>query len=158
MNSEESAHVKTSGRQGRGHGDDERGVKPARDIDLPRRSVEILRDLGLGRPRRSRDVAVCSSNQRPSGRSGGGRGVVGHNVGAFLQRARSGRGCSARASDPTPNDIGHNLRVARVRTLTPKATSYTNVLSERRSGELGQRGPRPGRGRSLVMTRVFPIR
>src|SRR5580692_2380411 len=33
----------------------------------------------------------------PAG-SGGGRGVVGHNVGTFLQRARSGRGCSARAS------------------------------------------------------------
>ena len=39
--------MKTSGRQGRDHGDDERGVKPARDRDLPRRSVEILRDLGL---------------------------------------------------------------------------------------------------------------
>ena len=31
MNSEELARVKTSGRQGRGNGDDERGVKPARD-------------------------------------------------------------------------------------------------------------------------------
>jgi len=30
--------------------------------------------------------------------SAGGRGVVGHNVGTFLQRARSERGCSARAS------------------------------------------------------------
>ena len=30
--------------------------------------------------------------------SEGGQGVVGHNVGIFLQRARSGRGCSARAS------------------------------------------------------------
>ncbi len=49
MNSEESARVKTSGRQGRGNGDDERGVKPARDIDLPWRSVEILRDLGLSK-------------------------------------------------------------------------------------------------------------
>jgi hypothetical protein len=39
--------VKTSGRPGRGHGDDERGVKPARNRDLPQRSVEILRDLGL---------------------------------------------------------------------------------------------------------------
>jgi hypothetical protein len=38
--------VKTSGRQGRGYGD-ERGVEPARDRDPPRRSVEILRDLGL---------------------------------------------------------------------------------------------------------------
>ena len=48
MNTEE-ARVKTSGRQGRGHGDDERGVKPARDGNLPRRSVEILRDLGLSK-------------------------------------------------------------------------------------------------------------
>jgi hypothetical protein len=46
MNTEE-ARVKTSGR--RGHGDAERGVKPARDRDLPRRSVEILRDLGLSK-------------------------------------------------------------------------------------------------------------
>ncbi len=30
--------------------------------------------------------------------SGGGRGAAGRNVGTFLQRARSGRGCSARAS------------------------------------------------------------
>ena len=51
-----------------------------------------------GRPRRSRHVAACSSNQRPSVGSGGGRGVVGHNVGTFLLRARSGRGCLARAS------------------------------------------------------------
>ena len=48
MNTEE-ARVKTSGRQGTGHGDDERGVKPACDRDLPRRSVEILRDLGLSK-------------------------------------------------------------------------------------------------------------
>jgi len=48
MNTEE-ARVKTSGRQGGGHGDDERGVKPARDRDLPRRSVEILLDLGLSK-------------------------------------------------------------------------------------------------------------
>jgi hypothetical protein len=41
------ARVKTSGRQGRGHGDDEQGVKPARDRGLPQRSVEVLRDLGL---------------------------------------------------------------------------------------------------------------
>ena len=46
MNTEE-ARVKTSGRQGGGHGDDERGVKPACDRDL--RSVEILRDLGLSK-------------------------------------------------------------------------------------------------------------
>ena len=43
----EEARVKTSGRQGRGYGDDERGVRPACDGDQPRRSVEILRDLGL---------------------------------------------------------------------------------------------------------------
>jgi hypothetical protein len=48
MNTEE-APVKTSGRHGRGHGDDERGVKPHRDRDLPRCSVEILRDLGLSK-------------------------------------------------------------------------------------------------------------
>jgi hypothetical protein len=47
MNTEE-ARVKTSA-QGRGDGDDERGVKPARDGNLPRRSVEILRDLGLSK-------------------------------------------------------------------------------------------------------------
>jgi hypothetical protein len=44
MNTEESARVN---RQGWGHGDDEQGVKPACDRDLPRRSVDILRDLGL---------------------------------------------------------------------------------------------------------------
>jgi hypothetical protein len=46
MNTEE-ARVKTGIQQGGGHGDDERGVKPACDRDPPRRSVEILRDLGL---------------------------------------------------------------------------------------------------------------
>jgi len=45
MNTE--THVKTSGRQGGGYGDGERGLEPARDRDLPRCSVEILRDLGL---------------------------------------------------------------------------------------------------------------
>ena len=50
MNTEEEARVKTSGRQGGGHGRaDERGVKPACDRDPPRRSVEILRDLGLSK-------------------------------------------------------------------------------------------------------------
>jgi hypothetical protein len=50
MNTEEEARAKTSGRQGGGHGRaDERGVKPACDRDLPRRSVEILRDLGLSK-------------------------------------------------------------------------------------------------------------
>jgi hypothetical protein len=47
MNTEESARVETTGRQGRDYGDDEPGVEPACDRDLPRRSVEILRDLGL---------------------------------------------------------------------------------------------------------------
>ena len=37
------------------------------------------------------------TSARPVG-SGGGRGVGGRNVGTFLQRARSGRGCSTRAS------------------------------------------------------------
>ncbi len=46
MNTEE-ARVKTSGR--RGQGDAERGLKPAGDGDLPWRSVEILRDLGLSK-------------------------------------------------------------------------------------------------------------
>ena len=40
--------VKAGGRQGGGHGDDERGVKSARDIDL-QRSVEILGELGLSK-------------------------------------------------------------------------------------------------------------
>ncbi len=44
MKTEELARVKTSGRQGRDHGDYEQGVKPSRDGDLPRRSVETLRD------------------------------------------------------------------------------------------------------------------
>ena len=48
MNTEE-ARVKTSGRHGRDHGDDDREVKPACDRDLPRRSVETLRDLGLSK-------------------------------------------------------------------------------------------------------------
>jgi hypothetical protein len=47
MNTEVSARVKTSGRQGMDHGDDEREVTPACDRDSPKRSVEILRDLGL---------------------------------------------------------------------------------------------------------------
>ena len=48
MNMEEGG-----GRQGRGHGDDEQGVKAARDSDPPRRSVEILSDLGLSNARQS---------------------------------------------------------------------------------------------------------
>ncbi len=46
MNTKESTRVKTGVQQGR---DDERGVKPACDRDPPRRSVEILRDLGLSK-------------------------------------------------------------------------------------------------------------
>ena len=45
----EAARVKTSGRQDGSHGDEERGVAPARDRDLPRRSVDVLRDLGLSK-------------------------------------------------------------------------------------------------------------
>src|SRR5208337_2594892 len=37
------------------------------------------------------------TSARPVG-SGGGQGAVGHSVGTFLQRVRSGRACSARAS------------------------------------------------------------
>jgi hypothetical protein len=48
MNTEET-RMKVSGRQGGGHGDDERGVEPARERDLRWRSVEILRDLGLSK-------------------------------------------------------------------------------------------------------------
>jgi hypothetical protein len=48
MNTEE-ARVKISGRQGWGPGGDKRGVEAAPDRDLPRRSVEILRDLGLSK-------------------------------------------------------------------------------------------------------------
>jgi hypothetical protein len=48
MNTEE-ARVKISGRQGWDHRDDKPGVEPALDRDLPRRSVEILRDLGLSK-------------------------------------------------------------------------------------------------------------
>ena len=50
MNTEE-VRMKTSGRQGWGCGGDERRVKPARDRDLLRRSVDILRDLGLSKER-----------------------------------------------------------------------------------------------------------
>jgi hypothetical protein len=44
----EGARVKTSGWQDGGHGHEERGVVPARDRDLPRRS-DVLRDLGLSK-------------------------------------------------------------------------------------------------------------
>jgi hypothetical protein len=67
MNAEE-ARVKTSG--SRGHGDDERGVKPARDRDLPRRSVEILRDLGL-----SKEKIVVYHRRFPTPTSTTGRGL-----------------------------------------------------------------------------------
>jgi hypothetical protein len=45
----EVARVKTRGWQDGGHGDEERGVVPARDRDLPRPSVDVLRDLGLSK-------------------------------------------------------------------------------------------------------------
>ena len=49
MNKEEAC-VKISDCQGRGHGRAaERRVKPAGDRDLPWRSVETLRDLGLSK-------------------------------------------------------------------------------------------------------------
>jgi hypothetical protein len=49
MNTEEAC-VKISDCRGRGHGrPDERRVNPARDRDLPWRSVETLRDLGLSK-------------------------------------------------------------------------------------------------------------
>jgi hypothetical protein len=41
--------MKTSGRQGWGYGDDERSLRPVRDRDLLRRSVDILRDLGMSK-------------------------------------------------------------------------------------------------------------
>ena len=41
--------MKTSGRQDGSPRDEERGVAPARDRDLPRRSVDVLRDLGLSK-------------------------------------------------------------------------------------------------------------
>jgi hypothetical protein len=60
--------VKTSGRQGGDHGDDERGVGPARDRDLLRHSVEILRDLGLSK---ENIVAYHSRFPIPTPTSGG---------------------------------------------------------------------------------------
>jgi len=54
--------------QGSGRGD-ERGVKPARDRDLPRRSVEILRDLGLSQ---EKIVAYHRRFPIPTPTSGGG--------------------------------------------------------------------------------------
>ena len=43
------ARVTVSSREDRGHGHDERGVDRARNRCLLRRSIEILRDLGLSR-------------------------------------------------------------------------------------------------------------
>ena len=60
--------MKTSGRQGGDHGDDERGVGPARDRDLLRHSVEILRDLGLSK---EKIVAYHSRFPIPTPTSGG---------------------------------------------------------------------------------------
>ena len=68
MNTEE-ARVKTSGRHGMGHGGDERGVKPHRDRDLPRCSVEILRDLGL-----SKEKIVAYHRRFPTPTATTGRG------------------------------------------------------------------------------------
>jgi hypothetical protein len=45
----EAARVKTSDRQDWGHRDEEQRMAPTCDRDLPRRSVEILRDLGLSK-------------------------------------------------------------------------------------------------------------
>ena len=48
MNTEESARLKTCGQQrGRDGPGNERGLKLAGARHLPRRSIEILRDLGL---------------------------------------------------------------------------------------------------------------
>src|SRR5271166_753118 len=58
MNTEE-ARVKTGIRNG-----DERGVRPACDGDPPRRSVEILRDLGLSTECRARIRAGRFPGQR----------------------------------------------------------------------------------------------
>ena len=80
MNKEE-ARVKTSGRHGRGHGDDERGVKPARYRDLPRRSVEILRDLGL-----SKEKIFAYHRRFPTPTPTPGRGPP-----PRAERARAGR-------------------------------------------------------------------
>jgi hypothetical protein len=45
----EAARVKTSDRQDWGHRDEEQRMAPTCVRDLPRRSVEILRDLGLSK-------------------------------------------------------------------------------------------------------------
>ena len=63
------ARVKISGRQGWGHGDDKRGVEPAPDRDLLRRSVEILRDLGL-----SKEKIVAYHRRFPTSTPTTGRG------------------------------------------------------------------------------------
>jgi hypothetical protein len=60
------------------------------------------RSLGAWQRRLRSDAPSTSplarrTNARPVGIEGG-RGMAGHNVGTFLRRARSGRGCSARAS------------------------------------------------------------
>ena len=68
MNREE-ARLRTSGRQDGGHVDDERGVERARDRDLPRRSVEILRDLGL-----SKEKIVAYHRRFPTPTPATGRG------------------------------------------------------------------------------------
>ena len=64
------ARVKISGRQGWAPGDDKRGVEPAPDRDLPQRSVEILRDLGL-----SKEKIVAYHRRFPIPTSTTGRGL-----------------------------------------------------------------------------------
>jgi hypothetical protein len=68
MNTEQ-ARMRTSGRQDGGLLDDERGVEPAGDRDLPRRSVEILRDLGL-----SKEKIVAYHHRFPTPTPATGRG------------------------------------------------------------------------------------
>src|SRR5208337_1328201 len=76
------------------------------------------------------------TSARPVG-SGGGRGVVGRNVGTFLQRARSGRGYSARASagDRAVAAQGELASLCRLlghrRILTPAVSTRGRSVSER---------------------------
>ena len=63
------ARVKTSGWQDGGHRDEERGVAPARDRDLPPRSVDVLRDLGL-----SKEKIVAYHRRFPTPTPATGRG------------------------------------------------------------------------------------
>jgi len=70
MNTEEAC-VKTSDCRERGHGRaDEQGVKATPDRDLPRRSAETLRDLGLSK---EKIVAYHRRFPTPTPTSGGCR-------------------------------------------------------------------------------------